>query len=79
MDYLLKMRNIISELEQYGYENDAQKIKMLRESASVGSELLMSVTHELLLLINNSELKKLIGKDVMGLKNYCWSIGLMVS
>lgn len=79
MDYLQKIRNIISELEKYGYVEDAQKIKEIRDSASVGSELIMSVTHELLKMVNMSrELKNLIGIDVLSLRDYCWSIGLIV-
>lgn len=79
MDYLLKIRNIISKLDKYGYAENARKIKEIRDSASVGSELIMSVTHELLQMVNISrELKKPIGIDVMTLRDYCWSIGLMV-
>jgi len=79
MDYLLKIRNIISDLEKCGYSEEAQDIKCIRDSASVGSELLMSVTHKLLQMVNQSnEIDNLIGVDVNELKDFCWSIGLMV-
>jgi hypothetical protein len=79
MDYLLEIRNIISKMEKYGYAGSARKIKEIRDSAPVGSELIMSVTHELLQMVSISrELKRLIGTDVVILRDYCWSIGLMV-
>lgn len=79
MDYLVKIDNISLLLDKSGYPDLAQKIKQLRDGASVGSELLMSVTHELLQIIGVSvEIEELIGNDVLELKDYCWSIGLMV-
>jgi hypothetical protein len=79
MDYLLKIENISLLLDKSGYPDLAQKIKQLGDGASVGSELLMSVTHELLQIIGVSvTIESLIGNDVLELRDYCWSIGLMV-
>ena len=79
MDYLLKIENIGLLLEKSGYPDLAQKIKQLSDGASVGSELLMSVTHELLQIIGASvKIEELIGNDVLELRDYCWSMGLMV-
>ncbi|TSJ39591.1 hypothetical protein FO440_17770 [Mucilaginibacter corticis] len=66
-------------MEEAGHIDIAEKISLLEDNASVGSELLMSVTYELLNVIkSNSELNILIGTKVIGLKKYCWSIGLQV-
>ena len=79
MDYLQNICSIIFKLQCNDYIGEAEKIRLLRDSASVGSELLMSVTHELLSYINsNNKINNLIGGNVIELKNYCWSIGLQV-
>lgn len=79
MDYLKTTRSIIDILNKSGYSSQALKIQSLRDGASVGSELLMSVTHELMIFINtDSNLKDLIGHDTNELKDFCWSIGLLV-
>lgn len=79
MNYLEKINNIISTLEKNNNLNAANKIKSLKDGACVSSELLMSVTHELLMFINREKhIKDLIGEDVLELKKYCWSIGLQV-
>ena len=79
MDYLKKIDDIVKRLEELGHNNEAERIRLLENAASVGSELLMSVTHELLMFINiDKQLKNLIGEEVIELKKYCWSIGLNV-
>jgi hypothetical protein len=79
MDYLKTIDIIIVRLAESGHLDIAKKIKSLESSASTGSELLMSVTYELLILTNEDVfLDKLIGTEVIELKNFCWSIGLRV-
>lgn len=39
----------------------------------------MSVTHELLMRVKaDDDLKELIGQETTQLKDFCWSIGLLV-
>jgi hypothetical protein len=79
MDYLTKIDNIINRSRESGHVNAAERIRGLENAASVGSELLMSVTHELLMFINtDKQLKSLIEEDTIEIKKYCWSIGLSV-
>ncbi|SDR89117.1 hypothetical protein SAMN05216490_0140 [Mucilaginibacter mallensis] len=79
MDYLEKIRVIASKLRNNGYISECEIIESLRDASSTGSELLMTVTHELLSFANASfELKSLIGADANELKDFCWSIGLEV-
>jgi hypothetical protein len=79
MDYLKTIRSIIDSLNKAGYKHEATRIEVLRDGASVGSELLMSVTHELLEFIKaNDKLNESIGSDVIELKKFCWSIGLQI-
>ncbi|MDB5125423.1 MAG: hypothetical protein JWP94_3552 [Mucilaginibacter sp.] len=79
MDYLKKIEEVIIRLEKHGYFNQARQITSLRDAASVSSELLLSVTHELLKLVNTDiNVKNLIGESVLELKDFCWSIGLQV-
>lgn len=79
MNYIKTIDTIVAKLEQNNKWEAANKIKSLENASSVGSELLMSITHELLIYVNTNEhFKTLIGEEVFELKRYCWSIGLNV-
>jgi hypothetical protein len=80
MNYLQKIELIKETPDKSGYVEESQRIELLESGASVGSELLMSVTHELLILTRtNDKLKDLIGNETAELKKFCWSIGLYVN
>jgi hypothetical protein len=79
MDYLKKIDTVIQKLNKAGYIAESKRIALLETHASVGSELLTGVTHELLILIGmNDEINELIGVETFDLKDFCWSIGLLV-
>lgn len=79
MDYLSKIDTIIAVLIANKESHYSDRIIFLKESASVSSELLMSVTYELSLIVaHDQKMRKLIGSDVRELREYCYSIGLHV-
>jgi len=79
MDYLQKINDISKKLMSINETEKAEEIMNLKKSGSTGSEILMSVTHELLIYTREDlQIFKSIGSDVTELKNYCHSIGLLV-
>ena len=59
-------------MEESGHARAAERIRGLESAASGGTELLMSVTHELLIFINtDKQLERLIEEDTIELKKYC--------
>ena len=78
IDYLSKIDSIISELRG-PFPELAEEIHKTKSSSFTSSELLMNVTHELIqVTTNNKAVKELIGKEVLQLKKYCKSLGLLV-
>lgn len=79
MDYLLHIDNIIDVLIKSGRKDLADIVIIKKQESFTASEILMSVTHELLQIIKrDQEAKNIIEDDVIELNNYCYSIGLMV-
>ncbi|MDN5199898.1 hypothetical protein QQ008_00955 [Fulvivirgaceae bacterium BMA10] len=78
MDYLAKINEVVKKLEDNEEEKFAERINSLKENAFTSTELLMSVTHELLIICKEKKIKTLIGDDAIDLQNYCRSIGLHV-
>jgi hypothetical protein len=79
MNYLEKISQIVSILDANGYSQFAHDIKMLQIDAMTSTELLMSVTHRLIEILNEEQqLKGIIGLDIDDLKKYCVSIGLII-
>ena len=80
MDYLNKINYIIKKLKLNDENNLANEIIQLRGSAFTASELLGSVVCRLLFYIKKSKkINKLIGEDVLKLKDFCFSIGLLIN
>lgn len=79
MEYLKKIDSIIDKIQDFGKTDSATHLLSLKRDAFTSTELLMSVTHEMINLIKRDrELKETIEKDVLELTEYCKSIGLNV-
>ena len=78
MDYLSKIDDIIQKLQENGESDIADRINSSKTGSYTASEILMSITSELLRVIEAPRLRELIGKDCIELRDYCHSIGLMV-
>ncbi len=77
MDYLTLIPDIISRMRRAGANADAIEDAFL--SSSTSSELLLSVTYQLMNIVRESaELNRLIGTDVRALRTYCRSLGLII-
>lgn len=79
MDYIKLIDEIIKKLTSGGFESDANEISDLKDTAFTSSEILLSVSHTLIIKVKgNSSIDKIIGSDVKELKDYCKSIGLEI-
>lgn len=79
MNYLDLIDSITTKLVSNNHVGAAQGFQDLKSSASTGSELLLSVTHKLILLNATSvDISDLIGDEICELVEYCRSIGLYV-
>lgn len=79
MNYLDHIDSIIAKLVSNNHTEAAREIQELKSIAFTSSELLLSVTHELIKLSATSdEISDLVGKEIRELVEFCWSIGLHV-
>jgi hypothetical protein len=79
VDYLALIFSITSRMSSNGYDTQAKEVETLVREAMTSSELLMTVTHHLLRIMDSQlELRKLIGTEVKMLVDYCATIGLLV-
>lgn len=79
MDYLQHINNIILKLKDANELENADRVTFALRNSFMSTELLSSVTHELLeILKEDDRLKSLIGTDVILLKAFCASIGIKV-
>lgn len=79
MEYLKKIDSIIAKIQELGKTDTASHLLSIKRDAFTSTELLMSVTHEMMILVNDDmQLKNVIGKDVLALTEYCKSIGLHI-
>lgn len=80
MDYLELIEETIKCLNNNGFKDKSIRIEDLYNNSFTSSELLMSVTTELIKLVNNSyKIRKLLENDVKNLSDYCYNLGLQLN
>lgn len=78
MNYINKIDNIICLLERSFYFEEANKVRLLKSSASTSLELLMSIGKELKRIKDTNTLNDFITSEINDLIDFCTKNGLYI-